>query len=299
MTSAAGELKRTPRVPIPAREPSAAETYGEAPQLSPAQRRAVDDLRAYGIAVSTFADLLGDDALWQELDSEIEAFAERARSLAPKLERPDRKDQFLIRRWTPDSDGMVIDDPRIPSTSPWVRLAASDALLGVVNGYLGVYAKLVGLDNWYTAAFGEAYEPVASQRWHRDPEDRHVVKCFLYFSDVDDRSGPFEYVPGSTDGGRYGGLWAWGAEKGWYPPQDEFDARIPEADRLRLTGPKGTLILCDTGGFHRGGHTRGKPRLLATQTYVSPDAPQKKMYHEVVWRDGGAWSRAARYALTL
>jgi hypothetical protein len=172
-------------------------------------------------------------------------------------------------------------------------------LLDVVNSYLGVYAKLVGLDNWYTVAFPEADERVASQRWHRDPEDVHVVKCFLYFSDVDEDAGPFEYVRGSADGGPYGDLWPWGLEKGWYPPQEEVEARIPEVDRMALTGPRGTLILCDTGGFHRGGHARAKPRILSTHTYISPAAEQEKMYHEVVWRESTTLSRQSRYALTL
>jgi hypothetical protein len=293
------QLERIPRIRVPFRTPSPAERYDDPQDLSPSQRLAVDELRAGGIAVSTFDELVGDEALWRELEGEMAAFVARARQLTPKLAKPEQKDQFLVRRWTPDSDGTVVDDPRIPSDSPWFRFAASDALLEVVNSYVGVYTKLVGLDNWYTVAFPEAYDRVASQRWHRDPEDRHVVKCFLYFSDVDEDSGPFEYIPGSAEGGAYGGLWPWGAEEGWYPPQAELEARIPESDRLRLTGPKGTLILCDTGGFHRGGHALGQPRVLSTHTYISAAAEREKMYHEVVWRKGGELSWQARYALTL
>lgn len=259
----------------------------------------MDDLRARGIAVSTFDELVGDDALWLELEGEMEEFAARAQQLAPKLERPSHKDDFLIRRWTPDRDGRVVDDPRIPSDSPWLGFAAGDKLLDVVNSFFGVYGKLVGIDNWYTVPFPESQERVKSQRWHRDPEDVHVVKGFLYFNDVDLDAGPFEYVPGSADGGRYGDLWRWGAGKVWYPPQDELEARIPESDRIALTGPKGTLILCDTGGFHRGGHARSKPRVLETHTYVPAAAEYDKMYHEVVWRDGAELSRQSRYALTL
>ena len=38
----------------------------------------------------------------------------------------------------------------------------------------------------------------------------------------------------------------------------------------RFTGPKGTLILCNTSGLHRGGFATAGPRVLATATYCSP-----------------------------
>jgi hypothetical protein len=280
------------------RAPAAAETYAEEPQLTAAQQRALDDLRARGIAITTFDELIGDQALWHELDGEMQQFVARAEALAPKLPRPDRKDQFLIRRWRPDKFGGVLDDPVIPSDSPWLRFAASDTLLDVVNSYRGVYAKVLDLDNWFTVPFPEDYERVASQRWHRDPEDLHVVKCFLYFSDVDEEAGPFEYAAGSAGGGRYGDLWPWGVDDMWYPPVEELEAKIPASDRLTLTGARGTLILCDTSGFHRGGHARSNPRILATHTYVSPATEWEKMFWEIAWREGHELSRQARYALT-
>ena len=91
----------------------------------------------------------------------------------------------------------ILDGSQIASDSPWLRFATSERLLGVVNSYRGVYTKLVGLDNMYTVPFPDSGKRIASQRWHRDPEDQHVVKCILYFSDVDEDAGPFEYIPGS------------------------------------------------------------------------------------------------------
>jgi hypothetical protein len=280
------------------REPQAAEPYELRTDLSTAQQQALDGLRESGIAVTTFDELIGDAELWTELDRDMQSFVARAERLAPSLTQPERKDQFLIRRWTPDSDGNVVDDPRIPVDNPWLRFAAAEALLDVVNSYRGVYTVLTTLDNWYTVPFPESDKRVASQRWHRDPDDVHVVKCFLYFSDVDEDAGPFEYIPGSADGGPYGEVWKWGSEKKWYPPDELLDERIPASARIRLTGPKSTLILCDTSGFHRGGHARAKARVLATLTFISPASEWKKLYHEVLWRDGVELSRQSRYALT-
>ena len=37
-----------------------------------------------------------------------------------------------------------------------------------------------------------------------------------------------------------------------------------------FVGAKATLIFCNTAGFHRGGFSTTKPRVLATATYSSP-----------------------------
>jgi hypothetical protein len=37
-----------------------------------------------------------------------------------------------------------------------------------------------------------------------------------------------------------------------------------------FTGPAGTLVFCNTSGFHRGGFSTTAPRVLATATYSSP-----------------------------
>jgi hypothetical protein len=75
------------------REPQAAEPYEAPPDLSPAQRRALDDLRERGVATTTFDELVGDDGLWQELESDMEDYVARAERLAPKLPQPERKDE--------------------------------------------------------------------------------------------------------------------------------------------------------------------------------------------------------------
>ena len=45
---------------------------------------------------------------------------------------------------------------------------------------------------------------------------------------------------------------------------------MPAEDFRTFTGPKGTLLFCNTAGFHRGGFSTTNPRVLATATYSSP-----------------------------
>ena len=114
-----------------------------------------------------------------------------------------------------------------------------------------MWAKLEYVDVWYTPPV-EDPERRSSQRWHRDFNDRHLLKAFLYLGDVDEESGPFEYVPRTAPGSELEHLWPWRPLGDNYPPEEELDAKV--ADRaVRFTAPKGTLIFCNTSGFHRGG----------------------------------------------
>ncbi len=266
------------------------------PALSAAQGRALAALKEDGIAVVPFRELF-DDALWRELEAEMKAFAVDAAALAEQGGAGGKKD-FLVRRFPRGKGKLPIEPAVLSSDGPWLRYAVGDPLLDIVNSYRGVKTKLVDFDQWHTTPVGDDHARVASQQWHRDPEDQHVVKVFLYFSDVDEEAGPFEYVRQSAEGGKYGALWPWG-EAARYPPADELERTIPALDRLLATGPAGTLVICDTSGFHRGGYARSKPRLLATQTYVdrkvTPENGRRKF--QVDWRGGGL-SEQARFALS-
>jgi hypothetical protein len=64
-------------------------------------------------------------------------------------------------------------------------------------------------------------------------------------------------------------LWPWRPLGDNYPPQDELAERI-DGRAVTFTAPKGTIIFCNTSGFHRGGFAKVKPRVLATFTWDSP-----------------------------
>jgi phytanoyl-CoA dioxygenase PhyH len=238
----------------------------QAPPLGAAQQAAVDALRRDGLAIVAFSKLIGDEGLWAQLCEGVGSFVDAAqRHLRQREGRFERKDDFIVRR-------RALMGPTPPPAA--LRYALCDQLLGVVNAYLGMRSKLTYVDNWYTAPSPPDSQRIASQRWHRDHIDRNIVKVFTYFCDVDAQAGATEYVKGSAAGARHGELWAWRPddESGeHYPPADEFERAIPESDRVIAEGPRGSVVLCDTGGFHRGGFAR-RPRVTANFTYVSPAA---------------------------
>jgi hypothetical protein len=246
--------------------------------LNPIQSRALESLRREGLAMVPFAALIEDPELWGQLDEEVGGFIsgaeqrirERAEQDASPARERGRKAKRGKQRQVKKSD-FIIRATAIDGLSPsraLLRYALSSQLLGISNAYLGVQSKLVYADMWYTAPSPEDAERRKSQRWHRDHIDAHIVKVFTYFSDVDADSGALEYVRGSAEGGPYGDLWAW-SEGEHYPPVGELERLVPPSARVSAGGPSGTIVLCDTGGFHRGGFAR-KPRITANFTYASP-----------------------------
>jgi hypothetical protein len=266
--------------------------------LDDAQQRALDALREDGIAVLPFTELF-DEGLWRDLRSNMEPFVREGEQAAAQAgPTPRKKNDIIIRRFHRAGGGdggkhtFALDDPTL-------RIGSSDALLDVVSAYRNGWTKLYYADNWFTVPYPGADGRVASQQWHRDPEEEHVVKVFLYVGDVDEGTGPFEYVRSSAPGGRYGHLWPWRAGEGIRPPDDELAAAVAPGDRVVCTGPAGTLILCDTSGFHRGGFARTAPRISAVWTFVSPDSEPGREHRFEVDYEGceDELSEQARFAL--
>jgi hypothetical protein len=262
-----------------------------------AQQAALDGLRRDGIAVVPFLDLFGGD-VWRTLADEIASFADETARRVPELLARDDDKAYIARRFLVRRAGETKERRwKFRLDDPWLSLGLSEPILGVVNAYSGAPSQLIDIDNWYTIPDPRSTGRIESQRWHRDAWENHIVKVFVYFSDVNEEAGPFEYVRGSPAGGRYGDLWPWVA-KGVYPPQEELESAIADEDRFTVVGPAGTVIFCDTSGFHRGGWARSKPRILSYHTYVSA-ASTKSPRFRVRWPDGEtALSPEAEFAIS-
>lgn len=270
------------------------------PLLDLVQLRILEELRADGYSVLSFTELFPDRALWAELDesasrfiSEVEGGLEReaAGALAPVLSRRPGK-EFVVRRY-PYGTTLGLDDP-------WLRLAADRRMLDIANAYHGLLSKLEYVDLWYTPPVAGETPRRVSQNWHRDFNDRHLLKAFIYLVDVDDETGPFEHIPGTEPGGAHSSVWPWRPLGVNYPPLDEFEPWAARLPVRTFTGPKGTLLFCNTAGFHRGGFATESPRVLATFTYDSAAALKalSERNYRFAGGNGHVLDDVVRYALT-
>jgi hypothetical protein len=239
-------------------------------RLTEVQRRVVDEVAASGYSLLTF-DQLFSDQHWGSLQAQAAEFAEQAERNLERLRQRTGK-SFLVRKYDYGQQN-VLD-----LADAWLSVGLSPMLLGIANASLGMWSKLEYLDLWYSIPVASDAERKASQAWHRDFEDSHLLKVFLYLRDVDERTGPFEFVAGSQIGGPLEHIEPWQptgiavSERG--STLQELDKRVaaevPKENLRTFTGPQGTMIFCDTTGLHRGGFAEYHPRLLATLAYTSP-----------------------------
>jgi hypothetical protein len=234
------------------------------PELDETQRGIVDALDRQGYVTLPFAELF-DEETWEGIEAQGAAFiAETERTIAEGGSGKVRAGkEFVVRAHS-------FEGTTLEAADPWFAACASRRLLDVANAYLRLWAKLSYVDLWYTAQQPASDERVASQNWHVDFDDKHLLKAFVYLSDVGADHGPFEYVPGSQPGGRHHDVRPW-VPMGYGRVDDADVAKsVPSDEIASFTGPKGTLILCNTSGLHRGGFATAGPRVLATATYCSP-----------------------------
>lgn len=234
------------------------------PALDDVQRGIVDALDREGYVTLPFSDLVGEDA-WKAVESQGASFvAETERTLAEGGTGKVRAGKEFVSR------AYSFEGTTLGADNAWFTASASRRMLDVANAYLRLSAKLSYVDLWYTAQQPPTEERVASQNWHVDFDDKHLLKAFVYLSDVGVDHGPFEYVPGSQPGGRHHTVRPW-VPMGYGRVADEDVSRnVPAEEIATFTGSQGTLILCNTSGLHRGGFATAGPRILATATYCSP-----------------------------
>ncbi len=88
-----------------------------------------------------------------------------------------------------------------------------------------------------------------SRLWHTDMEDDHTLKVAVYLNDVDGEGGPFEYLPKPLSEAMLGQL----NHSGGYIRRGAVENLVQPGEWRSCTGPKGTVIIVDSGSLiHRG-----------------------------------------------
>lgn len=169
------------------------------------------------------------------------------------------------------------EPPLVPSNDPFLAMLLSERVLPLVNGYLPGETKLQSVNLWYSLPVNSGSPATSSQCWHRDYDDRTILKVFLYLVDVNSDMGPLEYMRESQPGGRYAKHFPQRPPFGATPPAGSVEGAIPAEQHFVGTGPAGTIVLCDTTGLHRGGRTTSYPRIVYYGAFTTNAAIEKPL----------------------
>ncbi|MGF7153884.1 phytanoyl-CoA dioxygenase family protein [Novosphingobium gossypii] len=212
--------------------------------------RIVDVLERQGVCVTSLDALgiSGSDAL-------VDTAWPLARDFAARAQAKSRAgQQFII---VPPAD--IVRNPQI------FLWGLNDRLLDIAERYIGLPVAYDGVAINYTVADGQA---IATRQWHRDREDRRMLKVAVYLHDVDAEGGPFECItlPDTVRGDDEGYRYEFGDEASL---RERLGADFSR-DLTSCTGLKGTVVFCDTARFfHRGKPATARDRAALFYSYFA------------------------------
>lgn len=244
------------------------------PEFTAKEQQIISAVERDGIAFAHISDFF-DEGVYQSLRQFVaarwrgpnvqEKFRNRGAHLTKNVQGKamiDGKNYFLIELW---NGSHVLDLGHV-----FIQFSLSKPILTIVSGYLKMYPKFryFELQATVPSIAGDEGNARASQKWHRDPDDRKLLKVFLYINDVAKDAGPFMYVKGTHSMGRHCRLFP-GKTQGVVVFPKVEDSMLPTEDIVVATGRAGTLIFADTSGLHKGGLAESKNRFMYTSAYMS------------------------------
>ena len=139
-------------------------------------------------------------------------------------------------------------------------LLADGSLLSLVQDYLGCEPIADVLSMWWHTNFHNMPDAEAAQHFHFDMDRFKWVKVFVYLTDVGLDNGPHMFVEGSHASG---GIPKDILERGYARIMDDEIEALYSLDKIHsFTAPKGTIIIEDTRGLHKGAHVLSDSRLI-------------------------------------
>lgn len=149
------------------------------------------------------------------------------------------------------------------------KLVTDPVLLSIIQGYLECIPIHCQSNCWWSINYQNDSAALSknAQLYHQDKEFIKFVKVFIYLNDVDENNGAHAYVAGSCKDYE---------EKVDEKYQissrvsDDFIAEKYEEDKIvYMKGKKGTILLEDTSGFHKGVPVLKGHRLLLQMEYCN------------------------------
>lgn len=217
----------------------------------------------------------------------VPAFLESARTVGHELcgmEKEKSGKSYVIHA----AEGQILSQPAL------LLFGLEEFFLNLAMAYMGRPVAYRGLTFRRDLADGQETE---TRLWHKDFEDRRIMKVIVYAKDVDLDCGPFEYIskrdfprfkrPKSVNGRIL---------------DEDMDALVPKSKWMPCTGPLGTVIIVDTCGVYHRGRVPKKDRLAIFHAYNSTTPLMPRFCQPLFSRDrflsvSGPLSEAQRSAL--
>lgn len=221
------------------------------PSLSSSDRKIVDALGNEGVCVTSL------DALALP---HTPLMLEAVESLLPNRETV-KGSELEGRYFALDTYTVHANYTQMARDYPEIYLwGLQDRMLNIIENYIGLPVALLGADVRQDIAKGK---DIGSRRWHKDGEDRRVVRVIIYLNDVSTDGVAFEYIP-----------------KYLTPPNltrgilldEEMEKIVPQSNWKQCLGPAGTVVFAATSSILHHGKVfveSGTDRMALFYAYTS------------------------------
>ena len=213
-------------------------------RLNNLEKKIVSEVKKYGISSTALSDLFPEinaDEYLSHYKKQLSSYLEKNSTTKNSSQK-----HFLF-RFPYNSDSLK----PLNSEGPFEKLVAGLKIKKIVDSVFDIPLKLMNVNNWY--AIPTTKHPVLSQNWHRDWDDPYLIKIFIYLEDVNSDDGPFYYIKESHDRGFLGHILRRYPITGRYVDEKTILSKFDADNIFECTEKKGTVIFCDTSGFHKGG----------------------------------------------
>ena len=139
-------------------------------------------------------------------------------------------------------------------------LLCDPSLIAVSQAYLRTTPIADVLGMWWHTAYSDTPSAAAAQLYHFDMDRIKWLKFFIYLTDVGPDNGPHSFVAGSH---RADGIPRALLSKGYARlTDDEVRKYYCAEDIVEFADVRGTVIVEDTRGLHKGKHVAAGDRLM-------------------------------------
>lgn len=130
------------------------------------------------------------------------------------------------------------------------ELMADRSINALAEAYLDAKPVLDTVNMWWTTAYSSKPDRAAAQLYHFDMDHVRWVKFFIYLTDMTPEAGPHCFVAGTH---RSGAIPQHFLSQGYARLSDnDIAASFPAQDVIEFIGQRGTIIVEDTRGLHKG-----------------------------------------------
>ncbi|MDF5711375.1 MAG: phytanoyl-CoA dioxygenase [Nostoc sp. S4] len=227
------------------------------PVLEAGDRQILNTLKKEGVYVTNLADL------------GLNSSSELLKAAYQQLSQMENPNNHHLNEKLPQISTVT----GLPEFPAWGN---DKRLLNIIENYIGLPVAFHGVH--LRKDFPSKHQ-FGTLLWHSDAEDRRIIKIFIYLNDVEQKTGPFEFIPRSLTpvfSWKYIQLYYKLFKSGYIGIDDEeVKPVIPKSAWKSCPGAAGTVIIVDTkNALHHGTvRTEERSALFFCYTANPPERP--------------------------